>query len=69
MTLIAIGVVAVLVIVNGLFVATEFAVVASRPAVLEEAVEKNLEGGSSCLQGAQRSKAPTVGSSGSDNAQ
>jgi len=44
MTLIAIGVVAVLVIVNGLFVATEFAVVASRPAVLEEAVEKNLRG-------------------------
>ncbi|HJL88989.1 MAG TPA: hemolysin family protein [Acidimicrobiales bacterium] len=44
MILLALVAVVVLVVVNGLFVATEFAVVASRPAVLEEAVRNGLRG-------------------------
>lgn len=44
MILLSLVAVAALVVVNGLFVATEFAVVASRPAVLDEAVRNGLRG-------------------------
>ena len=52
MILVALLAVAVLVVVNGLFVATEFAVVASRPAVLDEAVGNGLRG----AEAAQRAR-------------
>jgi len=47
MILLALLAVAVLVIVNGLFVATEFAIVASRTAILDEGVRDGLRGAES----------------------